>query len=288
MAAQLIDGKAVAQKVQLEVAEGTAAFRAEHGRAPALHAILVGDDPGSAVYVRNKERALAAVGMDGHVLRLPAETSEAEIRRHVEALNVAANVDGILVQLPLPAAVDANRIVDAVDPRKDVDGLTPHNAGLLALGRPALVPCTPLGCLRLLEEIGCDLTGKSALVIGRSALVGRPMAQLLTTRDVTVTVTIAHSRTKNLAELVSRAEVLVSATGRAGLVKGEWIRPGAVVIDVGTNRNDQGKLCGDVDFEAARERASFITPVPGGVGPMTVVMLAVNTLAAARARIARR
>jgi methylenetetrahydrofolate dehydrogenase (NADP+) / methenyltetrahydrofolate cyclohydrolase len=287
MTAQLIDGKAVAQKVQLEVTQATAAFRAEHGRAPALHAILVGDDPGSAVYVRNKERALAAAGMDGHVLRLPAETSEAELLAHVEALNAAANVDAILVQLPLPAAIDPNRILDAVDPRKDVDGLTAHNAGLLALGRPALVPCTPLGCLRLLEETGCDLAGKSALVIGRSALVGRPMAQLLMTRDATVTVTVAHSRTNNLAELVARADVLVSAAGVAALVKGEWIKPGAVVIDVGMNRNPQGKLCGDVELEAARERAAFITPVPGGVGPMTVVMLAVNTLAAARARAAR-
>lgn len=288
MTAQLIDGKAVAQKVQREVAEATAAFRAEHGRAPVLHAILVGDDPASAVYVRNKERALAAAGMDGRVLRLPAEISEKELLAHVEALNLAANVDAILVQLPLPAAIDSNRVADSVDPRKDVDGLTAHNAGLLALGRPGFVPCTPLGCLRLLEEIGCDLTGKSALVIGRSALVGRPMAQLLVTRDATVTVTIAHGRTTNLAELVSRAEVLVSAAGRAGLVKGEWIKPSAVVIDVGMNRNEQGKLCGDVEFDAARERASFITPVPGGVGPMTVVMLAVNTLAAAQARVARR
>jgi methylenetetrahydrofolate dehydrogenase (NADP+)/methenyltetrahydrofolate cyclohydrolase len=286
MTAQLIDGKAVAQKVQREVAEAVAAFSAEHGRAPALHAILVGDDPGSAIYVRNKERALTAVGMSGHVVRLPAEISEPELLAHVEALNANPGVDAILVQLPLPAAVDENRVVAAVDPSKDVDGLTPHNAGLLALGRPALVPCTPLGCLRLLDEVGCDLAGKSALVIGRSALVGRPMAQLLMTRDATVTVTVAHSRSLNLGELVARADVLVSAAGQAALVKGEWIKLGAVVIDVAMNRNAEGKLCGDVEFEAARARASFITPVPGGVGPMTVAMLAVNTLAAARARVA--
>lgn len=285
MAAQLIDGKQIAQRVQREVAEGVAQFVANHGRVPVLHAVLVGDDPNSAIYVRNKERGLAAVGMGSEVSRLPASTSEADLLTRVAELNAAAHVDAILVQLPLPEGVDADRVVASVDPGKDVDGLTLHNAALLALGKPCLTPCTPLGCVRLLDEIGCELAGKSALVIGRSALVGRPIAQLLLARDATVTV--AHSKTQNLAELVARADVLVSAAGRAGLVKGAWIKPGAVVIDVGQNRDAQNKLCGDVEL-SAHERAAFITPVPGGVGPMTVAMLSVNTLEAARRRTAPR
>lgn len=283
MTAQLLDGKAVAATVQREVSQAVAAFQAEHGRVPALHAMLVGDDPGSAVYVRNKERALAASGMTSRVLRLPATTTEAELLQHVRALNSADDVDGILVQLPLPAAVDSELVNAAIDPRKDVDGVTPFNIGLLASGRPALVPCTPLGCLRLLQEARCDVAGRRALVIGRSALVGRPMAHLLLAFNATVT--IAHSHTTELSELVKQAEIVVAAAGHAGLVRGEWIKPGAVVIDVANNRNAAGKLCGDVEFEAARERASFITPVPGGVGPMTTATLAVNTLAAARARL---
>jgi methylenetetrahydrofolate dehydrogenase (NADP+)/methenyltetrahydrofolate cyclohydrolase len=287
MTAQRIDGRAIAQKVQREVADAVRAFQAKYGRVPALHVILVGEDPGSVVYVRNKERALAESGMQGHVTRLPVETTEAVLLGQVAALNADPGVDGILVQLPLPVAIDSDRVLEAVDPRKDVDGLTAYNAGLLALGRPGLVPCTPLGCLRLIEEVGCQLAGKRALVIGRSALVGRPVAQLLTMKDATV-VTIAHSRTsvEDLAALVGEADVLVSAAGVAGLVRGAWIKPGAVVIDVGMNRDSQGKLCGDVEFAAASERAAFITPVPGGVGPMTTAMLAVNTLAAARARLA--
>jgi methylenetetrahydrofolate dehydrogenase (NADP+)/methenyltetrahydrofolate cyclohydrolase len=286
MTAQLIDGKAIAAKVQREVSESAAAFQAEHGRVPALHAILVGDDPSSAIFVRNKERALLASGMTSQVVRLPATTSEAELVQHVRALNADENVDGILVQLPLPAAVDADHVIGAVDPRKDVDGITPFNAGLLASGRPALIPCTPLGCLRLLHEVEFNVAGKRVLVIGRGALVGRPMAHLLLTFNATVT--IAHSQTPNadLAELVKQADLVVAAAGQAGLVRGEWIKPGAVVLDVGLNRNAEGKLCGDVELETAKERASFITPVPGGVGPMTTVTLAVNTLAAARARLA--
>jgi methylenetetrahydrofolate dehydrogenase (NADP+) / methenyltetrahydrofolate cyclohydrolase len=284
MAAQRIDGKLVAQKVQREVAEGLDEFRAEHGRVPALHVILVGDDPSSAIYVRNKDRALTALGMKSEVLRLASDTSEADLLAHVAALNASPQVDGILVQLPLPAAVNADRVVQSVDPAKDVDGLTLHNAGLLALGRPTLAPCTPLGCIRLLDEVGCKLPGARALVIGRSALVGRPIAQLLLARDATVTV--AHSRTRNLEEVVASADVLVSAAGRAGLVKGEWVKPGAVVIDVGQNRDAQNKLCGDVEVTAF-ERASYMTPVPGGVGPMTVAMLAANTLEAAKRRVAQ-
>ncbi|HET6340418.1 MAG TPA: bifunctional 5,10-methylenetetrahydrofolate dehydrogenase/5,10-methenyltetrahydrofolate cyclohydrolase [Polyangiales bacterium] len=284
MTAQLIDGKAIAAKVQREVSESVAAFQAEHGRVPALHAILVGDDPSSAIFVRNKERALAASGMTSQVMRLPATTSEAELVQHVRALNADENVDGILVQLPLPAAVDADHVIGAIDPRKDVDGITPFNAGLLASGRPALIPCTPLGCLRLLHEVQFNVAGKRVLVIGRGALVGRPIAHLLLTFNATVT--IAHSQTTDLAELVKQADLVVAAAGQAGLVHGEWIKPGAVVLDAGLNRNAEGKLCGDVEHEAAKERASFITPVPGGIGPMTTVTLAVNTLAAARARLA--
>jgi methylenetetrahydrofolate dehydrogenase (NADP+)/methenyltetrahydrofolate cyclohydrolase len=282
MTAQLIDGKAVAAKVQREVSEAVAAFKNEVGRAPALHVVLVGDDPSSAIFVRNKERALAAAGLTSEVVKLPETVTQAELEAQVRRLNEDDRVDGILVQLPLPAAIDADLVIAMIDPRKDVDGLTPYNAGRLALGRPAIVPCTPLGCLRLLQEAQCSPAGKHALVIGRSALTGRPMAQLLLTFNATVT--IAHSQTADLEACVRQADIVYSAAGRAGLVRGAWIKQGAVVLDVGLNRNAAGKLCGDVEFEAARERASFITPVPGGVGPMTAATLAVNTLAAAHAR----
>jgi methylenetetrahydrofolate dehydrogenase (NADP+)/methenyltetrahydrofolate cyclohydrolase len=282
MSAQLIDGKAVARTIQLAAREGAIAFAAAHGRAPALHFILVGDDPASHKHVGNKERAIGNAGMRAGVDRLPADTAPAALLARVRELNGDPSVDGILVQLPLPAHFDTDAVLAAIDPGKDVDGLTPHNAGLLALGRARLMACTPLGCMRLIEETGVDLAGKRALVIGRSALVGRPVSSLLLARDATVT--IAHSHTRELYELAAQADVVVSAAGVAGLVCGAWIKPGAVVIDVGQNRNAEGKLCGDVEFEAARERAGFITPVPGGVGPMTVAMLVANTLRAAQAR----
>jgi methylenetetrahydrofolate dehydrogenase (NADP+)/methenyltetrahydrofolate cyclohydrolase len=285
MTAELIDGKAVANKVQLAVSEGAAAFRAAHGRAPRLQLILVGDDADSHKHVRSKEKAAAKVGLLGTVEVLPADTSQAALLARVDAANRDAAVDGILVQLPLPAQIQASAIFRAIDPAKDVDGLTPHNAGLLALGQPVLAPCTPLGCIRLLDEVGCQLAGARALVVGRSALVGRPIVSLLLARHATVTV--AHSHTRDLAALVAEADVLVSAAGRAALVRGAWIKPGAVVIDVGQNRDQNGKLCGDVEPEPARERAAFITPVPGGVGPMTIAMLLANTLAAAQVRVSR-
>ncbi len=282
MTAQLIDGKFIAQKVQAEVTEQVAAFTQKHGRAPGLHVVLVGDDPASQVYVRNKERTSQQVGMRGAVHRRPATLSQEELLALVAELNRDSNVDGILVQMPLPKHIDAEAVIATIDPDKDVDGLTPENAGLLALGRPGHVPCTPFGCMRLLAEIGCNPEGKRAVVVGRSALVGKPIAQLLLAQNATVT--IAHSRTQNLADVCREADILIAAVGKEALVRGDFVKPGAVVIDVGINRGADGKLRGDVEFEAAKRRASWITPVPGGVGPMTIGMLLKNTLAAAERR----
>jgi methylenetetrahydrofolate dehydrogenase (NADP+)/methenyltetrahydrofolate cyclohydrolase len=282
MTAQLIDGKAVAQKVRAEVQQRVATFVKQHGRKPGLEVVLVGDDPASHVYVRNKEKATNEVGMRGAVHRLPADTSAAKLLELVACLNADAGVDGILVQMPLPKHIDTDAVIGSIDPSKDVDGLTPTNAGLLVLGRRGLQPCTPLGCMRLLAEVGCNPEGKRALVIGRSILVGKPVAHLLLARNATVT--IAHSRTSDLQRMVADSDIVVAAVGKRDLVRGAWIKPGAVVIDVGMNKNDAGKLCGDVEFEAARERAGFVTPVPGGVGPMTIAMLLHNTLEAAIAR----
>jgi len=284
MAAALIDGKAFAERVRARIAEDVAAFVAEAGRAPGLAVVLVGEDPASQIYVRAKGKAVLAAGMESFEHRLDSAASEAELLDLVSRLNADARVDGILVQLPLPAQIDAAKVVAAIDPAKDVDGFTPLNAGRLAIGEDGLVPCTPLGCLLLLKDRLGDLTGLEAVVVGRSNIVGKPMAQLLIRENCTVTV--AHSRTRDLARIVRRADVLVAAAGRAGLIKGEWLKPGATVIDVGMNRED-GKLRGDVDFAGASEVAGAITPVPGGVGPMTIAMLLGNTLAAARARIGR-
>ena len=280
--ATIIDGKAVAQTVRAEVALGVAAFRAEVGRAPGLHVILAGDDPASAVYVRNKEKAAVEVGMNGKVHRLPADVSEDALLGLVRELNADPAVDGILVQLPLPPGIRAQRVVQAVDPAKDVDGLHVQSAGALWSGQPGLVPCTPRGCLRLLDHAGVVLEGARAVVVGRSTLVGKPIAALLLDRHATVT--LAHSKSRDLAGICREADVLVAAVGRRGVIRGDFIKPGAAVIDVGTNRDDQGKLCGDVDFAAAQAIAGAITPVPGGVGPMTIAMLLDNTLLAARAR----
>jgi methylenetetrahydrofolate dehydrogenase (NADP+)/methenyltetrahydrofolate cyclohydrolase len=282
MTAELIDGKAIAQKVREEVKRDVARFVAEHGRPPGLDVVLVGDDPASQVYTRNKEKASIEVGMRGRLHRLDASTSEAALLELVGALNADDAVDGILVQLPLPKTIREDRVLDAVDPKKDVDGFHPVNAGLLASGRPSLVPCTPRGCIRLLAEAGTKLEGARAVVIGRSNIVGKPMAQLLLAQHATVT--IAHSRTRDLAAVCREADVLVAAVGRARMVQGDWVKEGATVIDVGMNRTPEGKLCGDVDTEAASARAAKITPVPGGVGPMTIAFLLENTLAAARAR----
>ena len=282
MTARVLDGKAIAAKVRAEVAEGVAAFVKEHGRAPGLDVVLVGEDPASQVYVRNKEKASVEVGMRGRVHRLPATTTQAELLRLLDELGNDDSVDGILVQLPLPKAIDERAILDAIPPAKDVDGFHPMNVGFLVSGREALVPCTPRGCMRLLKEAGCDPAGKRAVVIGRSNIVGKPMAHLLLAANATVT--IAHSRTQNLPELCRQADILVAAVGRADFVRGDWIKEGAVVLDVGINRKADGKLTGDVAYAEAAERASAITPVPGGVGPMTIACLLENTLVAARAR----
>lgn len=279
MTAQILDGKAVAATVRADVRRKVERFQQLVGRAPGLTVILVGDDPPSQIYVRNKERASQEVGMRGVVHRLPASTTESELLELVERLNRDESVDGILVQLPLPKPLPEQRIVDAISPAKDVDGLSPLNAGLLALGRPGLVSCTPRGCLRLLDEIKFDLVGKRAVVVGRSNMVGKPLAQLLMLRHATVT--LAHSRTRDLAEVCRVADVLIGAVGHAGLLRGDCIKQGAVVIDVGTTRGADGKLHGDVVFAEALEKASFVTPVPGGVGPMTIACLLENTLDAA-------
>jgi methylenetetrahydrofolate dehydrogenase (NADP+)/methenyltetrahydrofolate cyclohydrolase len=279
---QLLDGKAVAQKVRDEVKAGVEAFVARHGRPPGLDVVLVGEDPASVVYTRNKEKASNEVGMRGKLHRLPADTSEDALLGLLASLNADPTVDGILVQLPLPKQIREQRVLDAVDPTKDVDGFHPMNAGLLASGRPGLVPCTPRGSMRLIAETGTSLVGARAVVVGRSNIVGKPMAQLLLAEHATVT--IAHSRTRDLAGLCREADVLVAAVGRAKMIQGDWVKEGAVVIDVGINRNEEGKLVGDVDTAPARERAKWITPVPGGVGPMTIACLLENTLIAAKAR----
>jgi len=283
MPAQILDGKAIAAKVRAEVATGVAQFRESSGRVPGLHVILVGDDPASQIYVRNKEKAAVEVGMRGQAHRLLATASEGEVRARIDQLNRDDEVDGFLIQLPLPAGLPETALLDGVAPAKDVDCLHPINAGLLALGRAKIASATPRGVMRLIAETGLDLVGKRAVVIGRSNIVGKPLAQLLLGAHATVT--IAHSRTRDLAAVCREADFLVAAVGRPGLVRGDWVKPGAVVIDIGTTRNEAGKLAGDVAFDEARERASWITPVPGGVGPMTIACLLENTLLAARERL---
>ena len=278
MAAHIIDGKAVAARVRAQVAQDVKAFSEEHGRPPGLATILVGDDPASAVYVGGKQKASAEVGIEGFSHKLAGDVSEQEVADLIEQLNADERVSGILCQLPVPDHMDGVRLTGLIDARKDVDGLTPESAGLLALGREGLRPCTPLGSMILLEEAGVDLQGAEAVVIGRSNLFGKPMAQLLLQANATVTT--CHSRTRDLPEVTRRADVLIAATGRPKMVGGDWIKPGATVIDVGINRTDDG-LVGDVDFDAAKEIAAAITPVPGGVGPMTIALLMANTVTAA-------
>jgi methylenetetrahydrofolate dehydrogenase (NADP+)/methenyltetrahydrofolate cyclohydrolase len=279
MAAQIIDGKAVAARVRAEVADEVKAFTEEHGRPPGLATILVGEDPASAVYVGGKQKASAEVGIEGFSHKLDSDVSEQEVADLIEQLNADDRVSGILCQLPVPDHMDGVRLTGLIDAKKDVDGLTPESAGLLALGREGLRPCTPLGSMILLQEAGAELQGAEAVVIGRSNLFGKPMAQLLLQAHATVTT--CHSRTRDLPAVARRADVLIAATGRPKMVGGDWIKPGATVIDVGINRTDDG-LVGDVDFDAAVEVAGAITPVPGGVGPMTIACLLRNTLQAAR------
>ena len=279
MSAQHIDGKAIAEKVKAEVALGVAARKAL-GLSTGLAVVIVGHDPASHVYVRNKVAACEKVGIVSTHIELPENISQETLLAQVKKLNADASVHGILVQLPLPKHLNTNAIIDAIAPIKDVDGLTRMNAGALSLGEPMHVPCTPLGCMRILAEIGCDPKGKLAVVLGRSILVGKPIAMLLT--NASATVTIAHSQTPNLAAIAVNADIVVAAVGRPNFVQGDWLKNGAVVLDVGINRMPDGKLCGDVDYASAQGRAGWITPVPGGVGPMTIAMLLANTLKAAQ------
>ncbi len=276
--AQIIDGKEVARRVRLEIAEETKRVREQYGRVPGLAVVLVGDDPASAIYVRNKERAAQEVGFHSEVHRLPADTTQQALLQLLEQLNRADEIDGYLVQLPLPSGIDPQAVVAAIDPEKDVDGLTPVQAGRLLLGQKGLRPCTPQGVMELLRSVGVDPDGKAAVVVGRSAIVGKPMAHLLLGAGATVT--IAHSHTRDLAEVTRRADILVVAAGRQGLIGKAHVKEGAAVIDVGTNRGEDGKLKGDVLFDEVEPVAGCITPVPGGVGPMTIALLLRNCLEA--------
>jgi methylenetetrahydrofolate dehydrogenase (NADP+)/methenyltetrahydrofolate cyclohydrolase len=280
--ATVIDGKAVAKTVRDEVAKAVVKFREKYGRAPGLHVVLAGDDQASAVYVRGKEKAAEEAGLAGRVHRLPASVTEDALLGLVHELNQDARVDGILVQLPVPRGVNSAKVLAAIDPGKDVDGFHAMNVGALWSGLPGLLPCTPRGCIRLLEHAGIALAGARAVVVGRSNIVGKPIAALLLQRDATVT--ISHSKSRDLAGICREADILVAAVGRPKMIDGSFVKPGAAVIDVGVNRLPDGKLAGDVDFESAVKVAGAITPVPGGVGPMTIAMLLENTLLAAEAR----
>lgn len=281
MSAQILDGKALAAEIRSEVKTQVAAL-AEKGVSTALAVILVGDDSASQVYVRNKIKACADTGIRSLEFRMPAETTQQQLLAKIAELNAEESVDGILVQLPLPKQINADAVISAIDPAKDVDGFHVANAGALVTGKQGFVPCTPFGVMRLIEKSGVNPRGKSAVIVGRSNIVGKPMALLLLAADATVTV--AHSCTPDLSAVTRNADILVSAVGRAKLIKADMVKPGAVVIDVGMNRDENGKLCGDVDFAEVKEIAGSITPVPGGVGPMTIAMLMQNTVLAAQMR----
>ena len=281
MSAQILDGKALAAEIRSEVKIQVAAL-AEKGVSTALAVILVGDDSASQVYVRNKIKACADTGIRSLEFRMPAETTQQQLLAKIAELNADESVDGILVQLPLPKQINADAVIAAIDPAKDVDGFHVANAGALVTGKQGFVPCTPFGVMRLIEKSGVNPRGKSAVIVGRSNIVGKPMALLLLAADATVTV--AHSRTPDLSAVTRNADILVAAVGRAKLIKADMVKPGAVVIDVGMNRDENGKLCGDVDFAEVKEVAGSITPVPGGVGPMTIAMLMQNTVLAAQMR----
>lgn len=278
MTAQLIDGNALSRQLRAEVAQRAAALKTR-GVVPGLAVVLVGENPASQVYVRNKVKACEDHGLHSVLEKHPAELSEAALLARVEALNNDPAIHGILVQLPLPPHIDAQKVIEAIAPAKDVDGFHVASAGALMTGSPGFWPCTPYGCMKMLESIGYDLRGKHAVVIGRSNIVGKPMALMLLAKSATVT--ICHSATPDLGAMTRQADVIVAAVGKRNVLTADMVKPGAVVIDVGMNRNDDGKLCGDVDFEGVKEVAGWITPVPGGVGPMTITMLLVNTLEAA-------
>ena len=281
MSARILDGKAVAARVRAEIRRDVQAFAADHDATPGLATVLVGDDPASHVYVGNKIKACEEAGIRSIHHGVGEDVSQGDLLDLVAGLNADDSVDGILVQMPLPGGLDQDPVVAAIDPAKDVDGLTATSAGLLAQGRPGMVPCTPLGVMELLSEAGVEVSGADAVVVGRSILVGRPMAALLT--NASATVTVCHSRTRDLASVCRGADILIAAVGSPRMVQGDWVKPGAAVIDVGINRTDDG-LVGDVDFDPAAQLAGAITPVPGGVGPMTIAMLLRNTLNAATAR----
>ncbi len=278
LTAQLIDGNALSRQLRADVARRAGALRAR-GVTPGLAVVLIGDNPASEVYVRNKVKACQDNGLHSVLERYPATLSEADLLARVDALNNDPAIHGILVQLPLPGHIDAQKVIEAISAAKDVDGFHIASAGALMVGRPGFWPCTPYGCMKMLESIGCELRGKHAVVIGRSNIVGKPMALMLLQKDATVT--ICHSATQDLGAITRQADVVVAAVGKRNVLTADMVKPGAVVIDVGMNRDDAGKLCGDVDFEGVRQVAGYITPVPGGVGPMTITMLLVNTLEAA-------
>lgn len=278
MSAKIMDGKALAAAVKAEAAAEVAALRAR-GVVPCLAVILVGEDPASQVYVRGKAKDCEECGIDSRVIRLPETTTQEELLALLAELAADKAVHGILVQLPLPGQIDERTVIDAIPPEKDVDGFSPVNVGRMQTGQPCFLPCTPAGCVRMIKETGMDIAGKNAVVIGRSNIVGKPAALLLLEKNATVT--ICHSKTQNLKEICANADILVAAVGRAGFVTGDMVKEGAVVVDVGINRGADGKLHGDVDYEAAAEKAAWITPVPGGVGPMTRAMLMKNTVEAA-------
>lgn len=282
---KIIDGKAIAEQVRKEIAADVSELKAK-GTTPGLAVVLVGDDPASRIYVSMKEKACEKVGIYSDEHKLPAETSEEQLLALVDKLNRDERIDGILVQLPLPGHIDETKVLEAISPSKDVDGFHPYNVGRLVIGKPLFQSCTPYGIMKMLEFSGIDLTGKEVVVVGRSNIVGKPVALMCLARNATVTV--CHSRTKDLPAQVRRADVLIAAIGRAEMIKGDWIKEGAVVIDVGVNRVGEKKLVGDVQFEEARKRASAITPVPGGVGPMTITMLLYNTVESSKRRAAQK
>jgi len=278
--ARIINGKEIAAQVRAELKSDIQALKERTGVIPGLTVVLVGENPASVVYVRNKVKACEEVGIRSTQHKLPETATQAELLKLIRELNASKDVHGILVQLPLPKQIDEEAILEEISPSKDVDGFHPYNMGRLMIGNPLLQPCTPFGVMRLIDSTGIDLSGKEAVVVGRSNIVGKPMAMMLLRRNATVT--ICHSKTKDLSERIAKADVVVAAVGRAEFVKGDWIKEGAVVIDVGINRTAEGRLVGDVEFEGAAERAGYITPVPGGVGPMTIAMLLKNTVEAAK------